>query len=66
MPDSPLSQRLVSLNAFRGLTIAAMILVNNPGSWGNIYPPLTYAVTYLLLWWVLIALLYRRKIFIKI
>ena len=43
MPDSPLSQRLVSLDAFRGLTIAAMILVNNPGSWGNIYPPLAHA-----------------------
>jgi len=36
-------QRLVSLDAFRGLTIAAMILVNNPGSWGNIYAPLAHA-----------------------
>jgi len=37
------SQRLVSLDAFRGLTIAAMILVNNPGSWGDIYAPLAHA-----------------------
>jgi predicted acyltransferase len=27
---------------------------------------LAYAVTYLLFWWAMIALLYRRKIFIKI
>ena len=35
--------RLVSLDAFRGLTIAAMILVNNPGDWGHIYWPLAHA-----------------------
>lgn len=37
------SQRLLSLDFFRGLTVAAMILVNNPGSWGNIYAPLEHA-----------------------
>ena len=37
------SSRLVSLDAFRGLTIASMILVNNPGSWNNIYPQLEHA-----------------------
>ena len=36
-------ERLVSLDAFRGFTIAGMILVNNPGSWGNIYPQLAHA-----------------------
>ncbi len=36
--------RLVSLDAFRGATIAAMILVNNPGSWKFVYPPLRHAV----------------------
>ena len=35
--------RLVSLDAFRGLAIAAMILVNNPGSWEAVYPPLLHA-----------------------
>ncbi len=35
--------RLVSLDAFRGLTIAGMILVNNPGSWKDIYWPLEHA-----------------------
>jgi predicted acyltransferase len=35
--------RLLSLDAFRGLTIAGMILVNNPGSWSNIFPPLRHA-----------------------
>jgi predicted acyltransferase len=36
-------QRLASLDAFRGLTIAGMILVNNPGSWQYVYPPLRHA-----------------------
>ena len=35
--------RLVSLDAFRGATIAGMLLVNNPGSWSDIYPPLEHA-----------------------
>jgi predicted acyltransferase len=36
-------ERLVSLDAFRGATIAGMLLVNNPGSWSDIYPPLAHA-----------------------
>ncbi|WP_029281851.1 acyltransferase family protein [Pedobacter sp. R20-19] len=36
-------QRLLSLDFFRGLTVAAMILVNNPGSWSHIYAPLEHA-----------------------
>jgi predicted acyltransferase len=35
--------RLVSLDAFRGFTIAAMLLVNNPGDWNNIYSQLGHA-----------------------
>ncbi len=35
--------RLLSLDAFRGLTIAGMILVNNPGSGQAVYPPLRHA-----------------------
>lgn len=35
--------RLLSLDAFRGITVAGMILVNNPGDWGHIYPPLEHA-----------------------
>lgn len=35
--------RLLSLDVFRGITIAAMILVNNPGSWSHIYAPLEHA-----------------------
>ena len=34
--------RLVSLDAFRGLTIMLMILVNNPGSWSTVYAPLRH------------------------
>ncbi len=36
-------KRLISLDAFRGFTIAAMIMVNNPGSWSFVYPPLEHA-----------------------
>ncbi|MGH7331573.1 MAG: acyltransferase family protein [Candidatus Rokuibacteriota bacterium] len=35
--------RLLSLDVFRGVTIASMILVNNPGTWRAVYPPLTHA-----------------------
>ncbi|OGX81598.1 acyltransferase family protein [Hymenobacter coccineus] len=35
--------RLISLDVFRGLTVMAMTLVNNPGDWGHIYPPLEHA-----------------------
>ncbi|WP_201983182.1 acyltransferase family protein [Hymenobacter rubidus] len=35
--------RLISLDVFRGLTVALMLLVNNPGDWGHIYPPLAHA-----------------------
>ncbi len=35
--------RLTSLDAFRGFTIAAMVLVNNPGDWNNAYEPLLHA-----------------------
>jgi predicted acyltransferase len=37
------SGRLLSLDAFRGLTILGMILVNNPGKWGEQYWPLSHA-----------------------
>src|SRR5215203_4216605 len=37
------ASRLLSLDAFRGLTVAGMILVNNPGTWGSIYGPLEHA-----------------------
>ncbi len=38
-----MNNRLLSLDVFRGLTIAGMILVNNPGSWNTIYAPLRHA-----------------------
>ncbi|OHX65318.1 acyltransferase family protein [Flammeovirga pacifica] len=37
------SKRILSLDIFRGLTVILMILVNNPGSWSHIYPPLQHA-----------------------
>ena len=37
------SQRLISLDALRGFTIAAMVIVNDPGSWEHIYKPLEHA-----------------------
>ncbi|MEN9381226.1 MAG: hypothetical protein RI940_107 [Bacteroidota bacterium] len=36
-------QRYYSLDVFRGATVALMILVNNPGSWGHIFSPLGHA-----------------------
>ena len=35
--------RLLALDVFRGATVAAMILVNNPGDWSHVYPPLRHA-----------------------
>lgn len=35
--------RLLSLDVFRGFTVAAMILVNNPGDWAHLYAPLDHA-----------------------
>lgn len=43
MPPAPQADRLDSLDAFRGFAIAGMILVNNPGSWAHLYPPLRHA-----------------------
>jgi predicted acyltransferase len=44
MPESqPSSTRLLSLDVFRGATIAGMMLVNNPGDWGHIYAPWKHA-----------------------
>ena len=43
MVASAPGERLYSLDLFRGLTMAAMILVNNPGSWAHIHPPLRHA-----------------------
>ncbi|MFI5248999.1 MAG: acyltransferase family protein [Gemmatimonadales bacterium] len=50
MPDSPAGAasaqrppRLVALDAFRGVTVAAMLLVNDPGSWGHMFHPLEHA-----------------------
>jgi predicted acyltransferase len=39
----PLGGRLASLDMFRGLAIAGMVLVNNPGRWQHVYPPLLHA-----------------------
>ncbi|MDR3711726.1 MAG: DUF5009 domain-containing protein [Puia sp.] len=40
---STVKTRLASLDFFRGVTVASMILVNNPGDWGNIYAPLEHS-----------------------
>ena len=43
MAETATQNRLLSLDAFRGMTIAGMTLVNNPGSWAHIYGPLEHA-----------------------
>jgi len=42
-PTKKLSARYLSLDVFRGLTIALMVIVNNPGSWRSIYAPFEHA-----------------------
>ena len=37
------ASRLLSIDVLRGLTIVAMLIVNNPGSWAHVYPPLRHA-----------------------
>jgi predicted acyltransferase len=41
--SEPVQDRLISLDVFRGATIAGMVLVNNPGTWQHIYDPLEHA-----------------------
>jgi len=42
-PSLDPSKRLISLDALRGYTIALMVIVNDPGSWSHVYPPLLHA-----------------------
>jgi predicted acyltransferase len=41
--SGPAGDRLRSVDVFRGITMAAMVIVNNPGDWGNVYAPLLHA-----------------------
>jgi len=43
MSETVEQNRLLSLDVFRGMTIAGMVLVNNPGTWSAIYSPLAHA-----------------------
>ena len=43
MSKAPPRERLLSLDVFRGMTVAGMLLVNDPGSWEHIYAPLEHA-----------------------
>jgi predicted acyltransferase len=42
-PATVAVQRLISLDVFRGATMASMVIVNNPGDWGHVYAPLLHA-----------------------
>ena len=53
--------RLLALDVFRGVTITAMILVNNPGSWQHIYAPMAHASWH---GWTLTDLIFPFFIFI--
>ncbi|KXI30058.1 acyltransferase family protein [Paraglaciecola hydrolytica] len=53
--------RLLALDVFRGITITAMILVNNPGSWQYIYAPMKHADWH---GWTLTDLIFPFFIFI--
>jgi predicted acyltransferase len=41
--DNKINARLLSLDFFRGFTVASMLLVNDPGDWSHIYPPLEHS-----------------------
>jgi len=43
MTEPTFGSRLISLDALRGFTIAAMVIVNDPGSWSNVYTPLLHS-----------------------
>src|SRR5687767_13728932 len=43
MSEAVKKNRLLSLDVVRGMTIAGMILVNNPGTWEAIHSPLKHA-----------------------
>jgi predicted acyltransferase len=43
MSEELKQNRLLSLDVFRGMTVAGMVLVNNPGTWEAIHPPLEHA-----------------------
>lgn len=55
------ASRLISIDAFRGLTIALMILVNMPGSWNHVYEPLEHAAWF---GWTLADLVFPWFLFI--
>ena len=38
-----IKKRIASVDLLRGFTIALMILVNTPGTWSTVYPPLLHA-----------------------
>lgn len=43
MNNSKINKRILALDILRGITIAGMIMVNNPGTWSHIYAPLRHA-----------------------
>jgi predicted acyltransferase len=43
VPAATRPQRFASVDALRGLTVAAMLLVNTPGDWGHVYAPLLHS-----------------------
>ncbi|MGO1071262.1 acyltransferase family protein [Lysobacter sp. CA199] len=42
-PSASAVKRYASVDALRGLTVAAMLLVNDPGDWSHVYAPLSHA-----------------------
>jgi predicted acyltransferase len=55
------ANRLLALDVFRGITIAAMVLVNNPGSWAYVYGPMRHASWH---GWTLTDLIFPFFVFI--
>ncbi|RZZ81343.1 acyltransferase family protein [Pseudoxanthomonas winnipegensis] len=41
--NAPATRRFASVDALRGLTVALMLLVNDPGDWAHVYAPLLHS-----------------------
>ena len=58
-PETAAARRLVSLDVFRGPTMAATVIVNNPGDWSTALAKLTIL-------FVLLAPMHRRRLFLRV
>ncbi|GBQ78512.1 hypothetical protein AA14337_1184 [Acetobacter malorum DSM 14337] len=71
--QTPPSSRIVSIDILRGITVAFMIVVNNPGDWNKVWSPLEHVAwnvctpaDLVFPFFLLLYGLYRKKIFLRL